>query len=223
VELKRPEIKKAEWKDKDDGSTSKGLVGELLKLCAETKDVEAGVTFTVYNKATGEEVTSIGAEVEGDKAEAEWYASDPREKDDRNELKYYFLVTANRAKECKSSDIQVKNPRVVSMAWDKKAAFWGEEVELTINTFEMDDLQPDCTVNIWEEEIENPDKLILSSDITLDKEEVKIKLTIDFSLKDVSKFDFDDDYRLYAVISIDKLGKYFRQQKENYILISNDI
>jgi len=109
VELKRPEITKAEWKDSEDSSTSKGLVGEVLKLSAETKDVESGVTFTVYNKATGEEVTSIGADVEGDKAEAEWtyhYKHDP-ENPLKEKPKFYFTVTAAKAKELKSGDVEI--------------------------------------------------------------------------------------------------------------------
>ena len=63
----------------------------------------SGVTFTVYNKATGEEVTSIGADVEGDKAEAEWtyhYKHDPENPPKEAEVLLY--VTAARAKEQKS-------------------------------------------------------------------------------------------------------------------------
>ncbi len=109
VELKRPEITKAEWKDSEDSSTSKGLVGEVLKLSAETKDVESGVTFTVYNKATGEEVTSIGADVAGDKAEAEWtyhYKHDP-ENPLTEKPKFFFTATAVKAKEQKSGDVEI--------------------------------------------------------------------------------------------------------------------
>ena len=72
VKLVRPEIKKLEWQDKDGSSTSKGLVGEPLKLMAETKDLEdgAGLTFWVQGEHK-RIVKSIGAEVKGGKAEAE--------------------------------------------------------------------------------------------------------------------------------------------------------
>ncbi|NLT18934.1 MAG: hypothetical protein GXY10_06000, partial [Clostridiales bacterium] len=102
--------------DSEDSSTSKGLVGEVLKLSAETKDVESGVTFTVYNKATGEEVTSIGADVAGDKAEAEWtyhYKHDP-ENPLKEKPKFYFTVTAAKAKELKSGDVEIgQNIKIV--------------------------------------------------------------------------------------------------------------
>ena len=48
----RPEITKAEWKDAEGKTVSKGLVGEPLKLVAETKDMEegSGVTFPYTKK-----------------------------------------------------------------------------------------------------------------------------------------------------------------------------
>ena len=64
VKLIRPEITKAEWQDKDGGSTSKGLVGETLKLHAETKDMEGGVTFRVYDDK-GRQVFEKGADIKG--------------------------------------------------------------------------------------------------------------------------------------------------------------
>ena len=194
------------------------------KLHAETKDMAdgAGVRFCVYNSKTGEKVAEPAAKVNGSKADAEWTAKDMRKAGDTDGLKYYFEATAPRAKKIKSSNIEVKNPQVVSMEWDKKACFWGNEIELTIKTFEMNDLSPDCTVNIWEEEKEHPDKLLLTSDAKLDKDEVKVKFTLDFDLKNVSQFDTDDDYRFYAVVNIPSLGKYFRQEEENYLFVSND-
>ena len=71
VKLMRPEITKAEWRDKDGIPADKGLVGEALKLHAETKDMEGGVTFWIYDDR-GSLVTSIGADVKDNAADAEW-------------------------------------------------------------------------------------------------------------------------------------------------------
>ena len=221
VKLVRPEIKKAEWQDKDGSSTSKGLVGEPLKLHAETKDMDGGVTFMIMDDKK-RVVATLGADIQGDKAEAEWNPVDTRFPDDTRELKFTFEARGNRCKKIESSECQVKNPKVISMEWDKKAIMWGDEVELKINTFEMSDEAPDAIIEIWEEEKESPKKLITSSELTLDKDENILKLTLDFSLTDVSQFDNDDDYRIYATVSIEKWGRYFKQEEENYLLVSDD-
>ena len=221
VKLVRPEIKKAEWQNSEGSSTDKGLVGETLKLVAETKDMEDGVTFMIMDDKK-RVVATLGADIEGDKAEAEWNPVDTRFPDDTRELKFTFEAKGNRCKKIASSECQVKNPKVISIEWDKKAIIWGDEVELKINTFEMADEAPDAIIEIWEEEKESPKKLITSSELTLDKDENTLKLTLDFSLTDVSQFDNDDDYRIYATVSIEKWGRYFKQEEENYLLVSDD-
>ena len=105
VKLIRPEIKKAEWQDKDGGSTSKGLVGETLKLHAETKDMEGGVTFRVYDDK-GRQVFEKGAEIEGDKAEAEWTYHWNGEKLEEKP-KFTFEVTGQRCKKVESSEVEI--------------------------------------------------------------------------------------------------------------------
>ena len=160
VKLIRPEITKAEWQDKDGGSTSKGLVGETLKLHAETKDMEGGVTFRVYDDK-GRQVFEKGADIEGDKAETEWNPIDTRQPDDTNDLKYTFEVVGNRCKTVESSECQVKNPRVVSMEWDKKAVFYGDEVTLTIKSFEMSDESPTCKIQLFEKRMSNKFRMSL--------------------------------------------------------------
>ena len=109
VQLMRPEITKAEWQDKDGNSASKGLVGDVLKLHAETKDMAdgAGVRFCVYDSKTGEKVAEPAAKVDGSKADAEWtYHYDPstvlKEKP-----KFYFTADAPRTKQKKSSDVEI--------------------------------------------------------------------------------------------------------------------
>ena len=105
VKLIRPEITKAEWQDSEGKTTSKGLVGEALKLVAETKDMEGGVTFWIYDDK-GREVTSIGAEIKGNKAEAEWTYHWNGEKLDAKP-KYTFEVTGNRCKKVESGDVEI--------------------------------------------------------------------------------------------------------------------
>ena len=108
VKLIRPEITKAEWQDEEGSSTSKGLVGRPLKLVAETKDMEGGVTFWIYDDK-GREVTSIGAEIKGNKAEAEWtynYHYDP-ERPLKEKPKFTFNVQGQRCKKNESSTIEI--------------------------------------------------------------------------------------------------------------------
>ena len=151
VKLIRPEITKAEWQDAEGNSTSKGLVGQPLKLVAETKDMEGGVTFWIYDEKR-REVTRLGADIVDGRAEAQWIPVDPRAVDDTRELRYRFEATGNRCKKVTGGEVQVRNPRVVSMEWDKKAMFWGKDIELMIKTFEMSDECPTAIIEIWEDE-----------------------------------------------------------------------
>ena len=108
VKLVRPEITKAEWKDTEGKTVSKGLVGELLKLVAETKDMEegSGVTFTVYEEKSGKKVAETGAAVKDGKAEAEWtyhYNGENLTEKPR----YYYEVTGNRCRKAKSGTVEI--------------------------------------------------------------------------------------------------------------------
>ena len=113
VKLIRPEITKAEWQDKDGGSTSKGLVGETLKLHAETKDMEGGVTFRVYDDK-GRQVFEKGADIEGDKAEAEWTYHWNGEKLEEKP-KFTFEVTGQRCKRVESEDVEISQKLVIKL------------------------------------------------------------------------------------------------------------
>jgi len=105
VKLIRPEITKAEWQDKDGGRISKGLVGETLKLHAETKDMEGGVTFRVYDDK-GRQVFEKGATIEGDKAETEWTYHWNGEKLEEKP-KFTFEVTGQRCKRVESGEVEI--------------------------------------------------------------------------------------------------------------------
>ena len=185
VELRRPKIEKLEWQDEDGKATDKGLVGQALKLSAQVKEFEEGqgVTFTVYNAQTEAEVTGIGAEVKDGKAEAQWNPIDTRSSDDTGELKYYFEVTAARCKPVKSGDIQVKNPKVISMEWDKKAIYWGDKATLKIKTFELSDESPTCKLQLWEKDYTTEDDFILEKEITIDKDEVEQEIEFNFDVE----------------------------------------
>ena len=108
VKLVRPEITKAEWKDTEGKTVSKGLVGEPLKLVAETKDMEegSGVTFTVYEEKSGKKVAETSARVKDGKAEAEWtyhYNGENLTEKPR----YYYEVTGNRCRKAKSGTVEI--------------------------------------------------------------------------------------------------------------------
>ena len=221
VKLIRPEITKAEWQDAEGNSTSKGLVGQPLKLVAETKDMEGGVTFWIYDE-NRREVASLGADIVDGRAEVQWTPTDPRAVDDTRELRYRFEATGNRCKKVTGGEVQVRNPRVVSMEWNKKAMFWGKDIELMIKTFEMSDECPTAIIEIWEDERKVPSKAILSVETILDKDENEIKITLDFPLGDMSAFEEDDDYRVYAAVTIEQWGMHLKQEEENYLLISDD-
>ena len=108
VKLKRPEITKAGWRDKDGNAASKGLVGEPLKLHVEVRDFEdgQGVTLTVRNAATGEEVFQTGAEVRDGIAEVEWTYHYNGERL-TEKPKFTFEVTGNRCRKAKSPEVEI--------------------------------------------------------------------------------------------------------------------
>lgn len=119
VKLKRPEITKAGWRDKDGKSTDKGLVGEPLKLYAEVKDFDDGhgVTFTVYDRQTEETAAVIGAEVKDGIAEAEWmyhYEHDPMNPL-KEKPKFYFTADGLRCKRAKSGECEMSQTVRISV------------------------------------------------------------------------------------------------------------
>lgn len=105
VNLVRPEITKAEWRNMDGKPAYKGLMGEALKLHAEAKDMEGGVTFWIYDDR-GSLVASIGADIQDGKAEAEWTYHYNGEKLDAKP-KFTFEVTGNRCKRFKASECEI--------------------------------------------------------------------------------------------------------------------
>ena len=184
VKLVRPEITKVEWQDGDGGALSKAIVGDKIKLHADTKDIEdgRGITFWIFDDK-GREVTNIGATVSGDKADAEWYVTDKRLPTDQNKLNYSFEVSANRTKKKESGKIAVRNPKVLSMEWDKKAIYYGDKATLKIKSFELSDESPTCKLQLWKKDYTTEDDFILEQDITIDSDEVETEIEFDFDVE----------------------------------------
>ena len=185
VKLIRPEITKIEWQDAEGNSINKAVAGDAIKLYAEVTEFEEGqgVTFTVYNARTGEAVYEAGVQIQDGKAEARWNPIDTRRSDDTAELKYYFEVTAARCKAVKSGDIQVKNPKVISMEWDKKAIYWGDKATLKIKSFELSDESPVCKLQLLEKDYTTEDDFILEKEITIDKDELEQEIDFNFDIQ----------------------------------------
>ena len=162
VKLVRPEIKKAEWQDKDGSSTSKGLVGEPLKLHAETKDMEGGVTFWIYDDK-GRLVTSMGADIEGDKADAEWTYYYNGEKLD-SKPKFKFEVTGNRCKKIESSECEIGAKIDIRIATENGQLFnnviikninTNEEIKLSDGTYKKESEIPSIQNYVLVNNLEN--------------------------------------------------------------------
>ena len=134
VKLVRPEITKAEWKDAEGKTVSKGLVGEPLKLVAETKDMEegSGVTFTVYEEKSGKKVAETGATVKDGKAEAEWIYHYNGE-NLTEKPRYYYEVTGNRCRKAKSGTVEIGAKFSLILQSDIDYEVYGFEVLLIKN------------------------------------------------------------------------------------------
>lgn len=85
-------------------------------------------------------------------------------------------------KKIESSECQVKNPKVISIEWDKKAIYYRDEVTLTIKSFEMSDESPTCKIQLFEKDFKSDDDYIFEKDINIDKDEVEIKFSVEFEI-----------------------------------------
>ena len=178
VKLVRPEIKKAEWQDKDGSSTSKGLVGEPLKLHAETKDMDGGVTFWIYDDKS-RLVTSIGADIKDDMAIAEWTYHYNGEKLD-HKPKFTFEVTGNRCKKVESSACEITQSISLLIGFDDGyliekidgillAKNCGEQIKISNGNYSNKDLIPDFwTFQLKSDELIKSKKCIKIEDSEID-------------------------------------------------------
>jgi hypothetical protein len=209
VKLIRPEITKAEWQDSEGKTTSKGLVGEPLKLVAETKDMEGGVTFWIYDDK-GREVTSIGAEIKGNKAEAEWSYHWKGEKLDA-QPKYTFEVTGNRCKKVESGDVEISAKIILYLKTEMTYEVNGFDISLIKN-----------------EEETNAEKISFDKGKIEKEEIIPAKYTYRLIRKE-SKLEYDQG-EVKTPSNIERV-EYTKAtspilkldiEKENYLIISNN-
>ena len=198
VKLIRPEIKKAEWQDKDGASTSKGLVGETLKLHAETKDMEGGVTFRVYDDK-GLQVFEKGATIEGDKVETEWTYHWNGEKLEEKP-KFTFEVTGQRCKRVESSEVEISGKIEVQFVDKLKEPLSNLEVILIDKENQENSIATDS------------DGIIKKDDVIPGKYSVKTKN--EFEIKKINGIDI---YNILGSISIEEKNEVVMnfEQKEN--------
>ena len=160
VELRRPKITKAEWEDSEGKEVNKSLVGQTLKLHAETKGIGEGegVTFTVYDKYK-RGVYSVGAHVENGIAEAEWTYHYKGEKL-TEKPKFTFEVTGQRCKNVESSEVEIGQNIDIRIATENGQLFkniiiknlnTNEEIKLSEGTckknFEIPSIQNYVLIN----------------------------------------------------------------------------
>lgn len=162
VKLIRPEITKAEWRDKDGKPADKGLVGEALKLHAETKNMEGGVTFWIYDDR-GSLVTSIGADIQDGKAEAEWTYHYNGEKLDAKP-RFTFEVTGNRCRKAEASEVEIGAKINIRIATENGQLFNNiiikninndEEIKLSDGTYKKDSEIPSAQDYVLVNNFEN--------------------------------------------------------------------
>ncbi|MBQ8680600.1 MAG: hypothetical protein IJ530_12700 [Treponema sp.] len=137
VKLVRPEITKAEWRDRDGNAVSRGLVGEPLKLHAETKDMEGGVTFRVYDDK-GMQVFETGANIVDGKAEAEWIYHWNGEVL-KAKPKFIFEVTGQRCKMVKSGEIELGDTLEITVNIADREILKDYDFTLTCNSNESEE------------------------------------------------------------------------------------
>ena len=209
VKLIRPEITKAEWQDSEGKTTSKGLVGEPLKLVAETKDMEGGVTFWIYDDK-GREVTSIGAEIKGNKAEAEWTYHWNGEKLDAKP-KYTFEVTGNRCKKVESGDVEISAKIILYLKTEMTYEVNGFDISLIKNEEETNAEKISFDKGKIEKEEIIPAKYtyrLIRKESKLEYDQGEVKIPSNIERVEYTK----------ATSPILKLDI----EKENYLIISNN-
>ena len=119
------------------------------------------------------------------RAEAQWTPTDPRAVDDTRELRYNFEATGNRCKKVTGGEVQVRNPRVVSMEWNKKAIYYGDKATLRIKTLEVAQESPTCRLQLWERDYTTADDLLLEKELTIDGDEVETEIEFNFDVERV--------------------------------------
>ena len=129
-------------------------------------------------------------------ARAEWTYHYSGEKLDAKP-RYVFEVSGSRCKKTESGECQVRNPRVVSMEWDKKDIYYGDKTTLKISSFELSDENSVCKLQLWEKDYTTEDDFILEQDITIDSDEVETEFEFNFDIEKVLDEE-DDDLEIFC-------------------------
>lgn len=79
----------------------------------------------------------------------------------------------------------MRNPRVVSMEWDKKAIYYGDKATLTIKTLKVAQESPACRLQLWERDCTTADDLLLEKELTIDSDEVETEIEFNFDVERV--------------------------------------
>lgn len=124
--------------------------------------MDGGVTFWIYDDK-GRLVTSIGADIEGDKAEAEWTYYYNGEKLD-SKPKFKFEVTGNRCKKIESSECEIGAKIDIRIATENGQLFnnviikninTNEEIKLSDGTYKKESEIPSIQNYVLVNNLEN--------------------------------------------------------------------
>lgn len=92
----------------------------------------------------------------------------------------------------------MKNPKVISMEWDKKAIYYGDKATLKIKSFELSDESPTCKLQLWEKDYTSEDDYILEQDITIDSDEVETEIEFDFDVDKVLDEEINGELEIFC-------------------------
>ncbi len=221
VKLTRPEVTKAEWKDEDGNVVNEVLAGDEVKLFAETKFISSGVTFNIFdhNKRL---VTSVGAEVKDNKAEAILKVKDNRMPENTEKLKYIIEAKADRCNAVESNECRIKNPKLISVEWDEDTVYYNDKLNLKIKTFEIAEDSPSCKLCFYEKGILPEEEPLFEQELTVDKDEIEKEIEICFETEDVITTKKLKSIDVYVVLRIEDKD-YIEQEPTNLNIQMGDI
>lgn len=155
----------------------------------------------------------------GRRAEAEWNPVDTRFPDDTRELKFTFEVRGNRCKKIKSSECQVKNPKITSIIWKDDFAYPGDKVTININSFEMKDFNYSGILNFYDKQKFANSNPLFSEDISIDSDEKEVKIELPKDKLNMSYKDESGFAKLCVEFSINEINYSYTEKETLDILI----
>ena len=204
VELVRPQMTKAEWRDAEEKPASRGLVGETLKLVAETKDMEGSVTFCIYDD-NGRSITNLNANIKGGKAETEWtYHWDGTPL--KEKPKFKFEVIGQRCKKVKSSEIEISGKINLHFIDEDDIPFVELPVKIEFDTETLE--ENTSSEGIIEKEDYIPQSFVLS----VNNEDYKRKIASKISISENEK---EYEMKCDSTLLLKDFGEIFIRIKNN--------